>query len=106
MALLRFDMDALPIHEETGANYASQNPGVMHACGHDGHTAIGLTVARLLHAHRQELHGTVKLVFQPAEEGLGGAQRMIQEGVLADPQPDLALAAARVERASRWGGLG
>jgi amidohydrolase len=63
----------------------------MHACGHDGHTAIGLTVARLLHAYRQELNGSVKLVFQPAEEGLGGAERMIQEGVLADPQPDLAL---------------
>jgi amidohydrolase len=92
VALLRFDMDALPIHEETGADYASQTPGVMHACGHDGHTAIGLTVARLLHAHRKELSGSVKLVFQPAEEGLGGAARMIQEGVLADPRPDLALA--------------
>ena len=52
--LLRFDMDALPITEETGAEYASQNQGVMHACGHDGHTAIGLTVARMLHAHRQD----------------------------------------------------
>ncbi len=91
-ALLRFDMDALPIHEETGAEYASQNPGVMHACGHDGHTAVGLTVARLLHAHRQELNGSVKLVFQPAEEGLGGAARMIHEGVLANPRPDVALA--------------
>ena len=57
--LLRFDMDALPIQEETGAEYASQNPGVMHACGHDGHTAIGLTVARLLHAHRKDLAGVV-----------------------------------------------
>ncbi|OGO38289.1 MAG: hypothetical protein A2W35_18685 [Chloroflexi bacterium RBG_16_57_11] len=92
VALLRFDMDALPIQEETGAEYASQNPGVMHACGHDGHTAIGLTVARLLHAHRQELKGTIKLVFQPAEEGLGGAKRMIHEGVLDNPRPDLALA--------------
>ena len=92
VALLRFDMDALPIQEETGAAYASQIPGVMHACGHDGHTAIGLTVARLLHAHRQELNGSVKLVFQPAEEGLGGAARMIQEGVLDNPRPDLALA--------------
>lgn len=92
VALLRFDMDALPITEQTGAQYASQNPGVMHACGHDGHTAIGLTVARLLHSRRQELSGTVKLVFQPAEEGLGGAERMVDEGVLEDPRPDVALA--------------
>jgi amidohydrolase len=91
VALLRFDMDALPITEETGASYASQNPGVMHACGHDGHTAIGLTVARLLHNHRQDLAGTVKLVFQPAEEGLGGAEGMIADGVLQNPRPDLAL---------------
>src|SRR5574338_427128 len=67
--LLRFDMDALPITEETGAEYASQNSGVMHACGHDGHTAIGLTVARMLHARREELAGTIKFCFQPAEEG-------------------------------------
>jgi amidohydrolase len=92
VALLRFDMDALPIEEETGAEYASQNTGVMHACGHDGHTAVGLTVARLLHAHRQDLKGTVKLVFQPAEEGLGGAARMIAEGVLEHPRPDVTLA--------------
>jgi amidohydrolase len=89
---LRFDMDALPIQEETQAEYASQTPGVMHACGHDGHTAVGLTVARLLHAHSQELAGSVKLVFQPAEEGLGGAQAMIDDGVLEDPPPDIALA--------------
>lgn len=92
VVLLRFDMDALPIQEETGAEYASQNPGVMHACGHDGHTAVGLTAARLLYAHRHELHGSVKLVFQPAEEGLGGAARMIHEGVLNNPRPDAALA--------------
>ncbi len=90
--LLRFDMDALPIHEETGAEYASQNSGVMHACGHDGHTAVGLSVARLLHAHRHELSGSVKFVFQPAEEGLGGAKRMVEEGVLEAPKPDYALA--------------
>jgi amidohydrolase len=82
VVLLRFDMDALPIVEQTGAEYASQNPGVMHACGHDGHIAIGLTVARLLHNHCNELAGTVKLVFQPAEEGLGGAERMVAAGVL------------------------
>jgi amidohydrolase len=90
--LLRFDMDALPIEEETGADYASRNPGVMHACGHDGHTAIGLTVARMLHKHRKELTGAVKFVFQPAEEGLGGAERMVKEGVLANPKPDCTLA--------------
>ena len=92
VVLLRFDMDALPIQEQSGADYASQNPGVMHACGHDGHTAIGLGVARVLQAHRQELAGTVKLVFQPAEEGLGGAERMLAEGVLENPRPDLTLA--------------
>ena len=90
--LLRFDMDALPIVEETGAEYASQNPGVMHACGHDGHTAIGLTVARMLNRHRRELAGTVKFAFQPAEEGLGGAESMIADGVLENPRPDLTLA--------------
>jgi len=90
-ALLRFDMDALPILEETGAEYASLTPGVMHACGHDGHTAIGLTVARLLHEDIDRLSGRVKFVFQPAEEGLGGAERMVAEGVLGDPQPDFCL---------------
>lgn len=89
--LLRFDMDALPLDEETGADYASTNPGVMHACGHDGHTAIGLTVAQLLHANRGEFSGTIKFVFQPAEEGLGGAERMVKEGVLEDPRPDYSL---------------
>ncbi len=90
--LLRFDMDALPIPEETGAEYASQTPGVMHACGHDGHVATGLTVARMLHQHQAELAGTIKLVFQPAEEGLGGAARMVAEGVLENPRPDYSLA--------------
>ena len=92
VVLLRFDMDALPILEQTGAEYASENPGVMHACGHDGHTAIGLTVARLLNDHRQDLSGTVKLVFQPAEEGLGGAESMIADGVLEGPRPEVGLA--------------
>lgn len=92
VVLLRFDMDALPIVEETGADYASQIPGVMHACGHDGHTAIGLTVARLLKHHQDDIPGSVKLVFQPAEEGLGGAERMVKEGVLENPRPDYSLA--------------
>jgi len=82
---VRFDMDALPIQEENKVEYASQVPGVMHACGHDGHTAVGLTVARLLHDHVEELSGTVKFIFQPAEEGLGGAERMIAEGILDNP---------------------
>ena len=94
--LLRFDMDALPIVEETGAEYASQNPGVMHACGHDGHTAIGLTVARMLHQHRDELAGTIKFCFQPSEEGtngeeMGGNEMMIRDGVLDAPHVDMSL---------------
>ncbi len=91
VVMLRFDMDALPIKEETGAEYASVNPGVMHACGHDAHTAIGITVARILNTHRQELCGTIKFVFQPAEEGLGGAEGMIAGGVLDNPKPIYAL---------------
>jgi len=90
--LVRADMDALPIVEETGAPYASQNPGVMHACGHDGHTAILLTVAKILNNHRKELVGTIKFVFQPAEEVMGGAERMIQAGVLENPKVDMTLA--------------
>lgn len=92
VVLLRFDMDALPINEETGAEYTSITPGVMHACGHDGHTAIGLAVARMLAKHNTEFAGTVKFVFQPAEEGLGGAESMVAEGVLENPKPDIALA--------------
>ena len=61
--LLRFDMDALPITEDTNAEYASQTPGIMHACGHDGHTAIGLTVAKLLQAQRNELAGSIKFCW-------------------------------------------
>lgn len=94
--LLRFDMDALPITEETGAEYTSQNQGVMHACGHDGHTAIGLTVAKLLHAHRDQLNGTIKFCFQPSEEGnngeeVGGAEMMMRDGVLDGPNVDMSL---------------
>lgn len=89
--LLRFDMDALPVQEETGAPYASIHDGVMHACGHDGHTAIGIAVAKLLHEHQANLPGKVKFVFQPAEEGLGGAERMVAEGVLENPRPDYSL---------------
>ncbi len=85
--MLRFDIDALPVSEQTGAAYASQNPGLMHACGHDGHVAIGLTVARLLNAHRDEIPGTIKLLFQPAEEGMNGAEVVIRDGALENPAP-------------------
>ncbi len=94
--LLRFDMDALPINEETGAEYASLNQGVMHACGHDGHTSIGLTVAKILNAHKNELAGTIKFCFQPSEEGsngeeIGGAEMMMKDGVLEGPKVDMTL---------------
>jgi amidohydrolase len=81
--LLRSDMDALPLHEETTAPYASKNAGAMHACGHDGHMSILLHTARLAPAIRPA--GDVRFVFQPAEEGPGGALPMIQEGIMKDP---------------------
>ncbi len=94
--LMRFDMDALPILEDTGAEYSSQNSGIMHACGHDGHTSIGLTVAQILNAHKSELAGTIKFCFQPSEEGnngeeIGGAEMMMKDGVLENPKVDMTL---------------
>jgi amidohydrolase len=78
--LLRVDMDGLPIQEQSGAPYASRVPGVMHACGHDGHTAMGASAARIL--ARRQLPGRVRMIFQPAEEGERGAQGMVAEGVM------------------------
>jgi amidohydrolase len=81
----RADIDALPLTEALDAPFASGTPGVMHACGHDGHTAIGITLAEILAARRAEVPGTAVFLFQPAEEVLGGAQPMIAAGVLDDP---------------------
>ncbi len=89
--LVRADMDALPIEEENGWEWKSGNRGAMHACGHDAHMAIGLSVARLLAQSKSEWGGSVVFMFQPAEEGLGGAGRMIRDGVLENPKPDFAL---------------
>ena len=91
--LLRGDMDALPMPEETGLDFASEIAGRMHACGHDSHTAMLVQAVHLLHRHRAELAGTVKFMFQPGEEGHAGARRMIEDGLLdADPKPDAAFA--------------
>ena len=88
--ILRANMDALPILEETGLNYASKTPGIMHAGGHDAHMAVTLVVGKLLSRHRQEFSGCIKLVFQPNEE-IAGALDMIHAGVLEDPPADAAL---------------
>jgi amidohydrolase len=92
VVMVRVDMDALPITEANETEYGSQHPGVMHACGHDGHIAIGLGVAMLAAKYREKMAGTLKLVFQPAEEGDGGAEMMVEEGVLENPRPDVVLA--------------
>lgn len=82
---LRADMDALPVMEQTGANFCSKKEGVMHACGHDGHMAILLFAAKLINQNKSSLKGAVRLIFQPAEENIGGAERMIEEGCLNNP---------------------
>lgn len=89
--LLRAEMDALPLEEKTGLSFSSRT-GAMHACGHDVHTASLLIVARVLRELKHYWQGTVKLIFQPAEERGGGARRMMEEGILENPTPDLALA--------------
>jgi amidohydrolase len=88
---IRADMDALPIHEETGLAFASKIPGKMHACGHDVHTVIALGVAAALTEMKDSLKGKVKLIFQPAEETLSGARAMIADGALDDPKMDAIL---------------
>ncbi len=88
--LLRADLDALPIAEDSEAPYCSRTPGVMHACGHDAHTAMLLGAARVLQEMREELAGSIKLVFQPNEEN-AGALRMIEQGVLKDPAVNAAM---------------
>lgn len=86
---LRADMDALSVTEKTGAPYASTRPGIMHACGHDGHTSMLLGAAAVLSGMRSRLPGTVKLIFQPGEEAGGAAERMVAEGVLAEPDVEM-----------------
>lgn len=85
--LMRCDIDALPVTEETGLPFASENPGVMHACGHDGHVTIHLGAAELVAKHRDELKGTVVFLFQTNEED-AGAELMIKAGALENPRPD------------------
>lgn len=90
--LIRADMDALPISEVSDKSYASQNSGIMHACGHDAHTAILLGVCEILNRLKTEFSGCVKLVFQPGEETSGGAEPMISEGILRNPDVDACVA--------------
>lgn len=89
--MYRSDMDALPIKEQNTVDYISRHEGKMHACGHDGHISIALHIAKILSQHRDELKGTIKFVFQPAEEGAGGAELMVSEGVLENPKVDAAI---------------
>ncbi|HET91518.1 MAG TPA: amidohydrolase [Chloroflexi bacterium] len=93
VVMLRFDMDALPVAEANEVPYASRNAEVMHACGHDAHMAMGMGVAALMVSYRDRMKGTLKLVFQPGEEGMNGAEVMVREGVLENPRPDVVLAA-------------
>ena len=90
--LYRADMDALPLAEETGFPFASKTAGLMHACGHDGHTAVALVISRLLAEQQKDFAGRVAMLFQPAEEGGDGAGAMIQDGVLDWVKPDICFA--------------
>lgn len=90
--LLRGDMDALPIQEDTGLDFASRTAGQMHACGHDTHSAMLASAARILCSQRERIAGTILFMFQPGEEGMHGARHMIDEGLLDDPTPEAAFA--------------
>jgi hippurate hydrolase len=90
--LLRGDMDALPMPEDTNAEFSSTMEGAMHACGHDAHTAMLVSAAKLLCAERERLQGRVLFMFQPGEEGFHGARFMMEDGLLDDPAPDAAFA--------------
>ena len=90
--MIRADMDALSIAEETGLDFASSHRGVMHACGHDAHMAMVLVCATILHEVKEDLKGSIKFLFQPAEEGPGGAMPMIEEGVMENPVVDYSIA--------------
>src|SRR5205823_11304378 len=90
--LLRADMDALPMPEDTGLEFASRIDGVMHACGHDAHTAMLVGAARVLARRRDRMSGTVRFAFQPGEEGHHGARYMIEEGLLRRPDVDAVFA--------------
>ena len=90
--VLRGDMDALSMPEDSGEPFASEHQGVMHACGHDAHVAMLAGAAKLLHARRSELRGTVKFLFQPGEEGHHGARHCIDEGLLTEPEVDAGFA--------------
>jgi amidohydrolase len=89
--MIRADMDALPLVEDTGLDFASQHEGAMHACGHDAHMAMVLGAAAVFNKIKDELSGTIKFLFQPAEEGPGGAKPMIEAGVMENPKVDYAI---------------
>lgn len=89
--MIRADMDALPLKEDTGLPFASEHEGVMHACGHDAHMAMVLGAATVLNKIKNELKGNIKFLFQPAEEGPGGAEPMIEAGVMENPKVDYSI---------------